>query len=201
MEKLLKIIILVFLSSIYNACKLTNAKQFYNKINNFDTENQNDRYSKSLYFDKKEILDTDKYVLKFLKDSLKNTNHIYYVYSSMDSGPSRVIIFDVDNQKKYVVTNESYKSKNFSFRKYRFIESADIEEFYYDFVLNKAISNRCDELLEINKIQQAEGDFLSGGVEAVYEINLEKNEISRCVFGTILMSRYYMEAKYPDKMR
>ncbi|WP_091526647.1 hypothetical protein [Paenimyroides ummariense] len=200
MEKLLKIIMLAFLCSIYNACKPTNAKQFYNKISNFDANNKNDRYSEWLHFGKKEILNTDKYVLKFLKDSLKNTNHIYYVYSSIDSGPSRVIIFDVDNQKKYVVTNNLYKNKNFSFRKYLFIDEADIEEFYYDFVLNKAISNRCDELLEINK-SQADANFSSGGVQAVYEINLEKNEISRCVFGSILISKYYMEAKYPNKIR
>lgn len=199
MEKLLKIIILVFLCSIYNACKPTNTKQFYNKINNFDAEHQNDRYSEWLYFVKKEILDTDKYVLKFLKDSLKNTNHIYYTYLPINSGPSTVIIFDVDNKKKYVVTNESYKSKNFSFKKYPFINDADIGEFYYDFVLNKAISNKCDELLEINKIQ-ADADSM-GEVQAVYEINLEKNEISRCVFGSIFIGRYYMEAKYPDKMR
>lgn len=172
-------IIVIALCLIFLGC--SNTAKLYNKIKREDEKLlQNGENNKQKALIQKNVFD-------FLKADLKKTKHIYYLYlpytSENDIYKVDVCIYDIDNEKKYVLTIEDFITK-----KVQYIDETDMSfnnfySKYYDFILKKFKEGNCQELQKIGNYNYINSTFTAK--QDIYEIDLQKGFLKKCSFWEI----------------
>lgn len=183
----LKISLVLLLIGCFTACT---APKFYKEIKEIDKEQINrSKEDRRIWEIKKDHIDIDKYFLRFLKEELKDTNHIYYWCLPMmdNAGFDRIdaCIYDVDNNKYYYLTNNDYFSKKINIQDV----SEEMVLLYYKIIYEHFTNGNCEKLKALGELGTDASTLL--GTQAIYEIDLKNNFIKKCSFLEILDQNYY----------
>lgn len=183
-------IIAITLCLIFLGC--SNTAKLYNKIKKEDKELlQNGKNNKQRDLIQKNVFD-------FLKTNLKKTKHIYYLYlpyaSENDIYKIDVCIYDVDNEKKYLLTIEDFGTKKIEYINETEMTFNNFYSKYYDFILKKFKEENCQELQKLGNYNYINSTFIAK--QDIYEIDLQKDFVKKCSFWEISEEEFNPGSSY-----
>ncbi|MDN3706034.1 hypothetical protein QW060_02685 [Myroides ceti] len=161
------------------------SSDFYKKIQTLDKSLKNDsEQDLYIYSLKKDKIDIDKYIFRFLKKELKNTSNIYYlltpIYGEDDYDIIFASVYDVDNDVYYYLENEDFFSKKISL-----IENRDQKSHLeFEKIINDFNKNKCQILK--NRIHTLrETELYEITLKYLYKIDLKNDIYEKCSFKNV----------------